>query len=125
MPHYAILIYSDPTLPHDAAELAEHDAHSADLIESGALTAAYALMPVAEARSVRAEGVTDGPYTESKEIIAGIGVIEAPDRDAALAIARRNPATRHGSGVEVREIEGFYLRSTEPGGPASDGVTAG
>lgn len=115
MPQYAILIYSDPTAEHDAAELAEHDAHSADLIRSGALAAAYALAPRTAARSVRAEGVTDGPFTESKELIAGIGIIEAPDLDAALAIARRNPATRHGAGVEVREIESAYLREATAG----------
>jgi len=116
MPHYAILIYSDPTAEHDAAELAEHDAHSADLIQSGALTAAYALAPHTAARSVRAVGVTDGPYTESKELIAGIGIIEAPDLDAALTIARRNPATRHGSGVEVREITSSYTRGADAAG---------
>lgn len=113
MPQYAILIYSDPTAEHDAAELAEHDAHSADLIQSGALTAAYALAPHTAARAVRGDGITDGPYTESKELIAGIGIIDAPDLDAALAIARRNPATRHGSGVEVREIESSYVRGAD------------
>ena len=60
--------------------------------------------------SIRGSGITDGPYTESKELVGGIGIIEAPDLDAAVAIARRNPATRHGSGVEVREIEGAYTR---------------
>ncbi|MFF9565156.1 YciI family protein [Leifsonia sp. NPDC014704] len=118
MPQYAILIYSDsdPAAEHDSAELAEHDTHSADLIQSGALTAAYALAPHTAARAVRADGVTDGPFTESKEVIAGIGIIEAPDLDAALAIARRNPATRHGSGVEVREIGGSYVRGDESAG---------
>lgn len=110
MPQYAIFIYYDTTAEHDAVELAEHDEHSADLIRSGALTAAYALTSAASARSVRATGITDGPYTESKELVGGIGIIEAPDLDAALAIARRNPATRHGSGVEVREIESVYTR---------------
>jgi hypothetical protein len=110
MPQYAIFIYYDTTADHDAAELAEHDEHSADLIRSGALTAAYALTSAASARSIRGSGITDGPYTESKELVGGIGIIEAPDLDAAVAIARRNPATRHGSGVEVREIEGAYTR---------------
>jgi len=117
MPHYAILIYSDTTAEHDDAELAEHDQHSADLIRAGALTAAYALGTSRAARALRAEGITDGPYTESKEIIAGIGIIEAADIDAALALALQNPAMRHGSGVEVREIVGAYARG--------DDVTAG
>ena len=110
MPQYAILIYSDATIDHDPAEPAEHDQHSAELIESGALTASYALWPGDTAKAVRGSGVTDGPYTESKEIIAGIGIIEAADLDAALALARQNPATRYGSGVEVREIFATYTR---------------
>ena len=47
--------------------------------------------------------VLDGPFTESKEVIAGYFVIEAPDVDAAIAIAARCPNTEFGS-VEVREI---------------------
>jgi hypothetical protein len=124
MPQYAILIFSDTTAEHDAAELAEHDEHADDLIRSGALTAAYALRSPAAARSIRGSGITDGPYTESKELIAGIGIIEAPDLDAALALASRNPATRHGAGVEVREIEGAYVRGTGAADHATD-VTAG
>lgn len=113
MSQYAIIIYSDPTADHDAAEIAEHEAHAAELIGSGALDAAFALAPPATARSVRGDGVTDGPYTESKELIAGFCVVEAADLDAALAIAHRNPATWHGAGVEVREIEGAYLRGAD------------
>jgi hypothetical protein len=113
MAHYAIFIHSDTTAEHDDAELAEHDQHSADLIRSGALTAAYALGAPSAAKALRGDGVTDGPYTESKEIIAGIGIIEAADMDAALALARQNPAMRHGSGVEVREIVGAYTRGDD------------
>ncbi|MGO4535940.1 YciI family protein [Leifsonia sp. 2MCAF36] len=113
MPQYAIFIYSDTTAAHDDAELAEHDQHSADLIRAGALTAAYALGAPNAAKALRRDGITDGPYTESKEIIAGIGIIEAADEEAALALARQNPAMRHGSGVEVREIVGAYTRGNE------------
>lgn len=119
MPLYAVLIHFDPAADHDAGELAEHDRHTDDLIRSGALVAAYALTPPETARSLRADGETDGPYTESKELIAGIGILEASDREAALALARENPAMRQGSGVEVREVAVSYLRE-----PAAD-VTAG
>lgn len=128
MPLYAILIHFDPSAEHDAAELAEHDRHSDDLIRAGALVAAYALTAPETARSLRADGETDGPYTESKELIAGIGIVEAGDREAALALARQNPAMRHGSGVEVREVAGAYLREPDTAAaapaPAAD-VTAG
>ena len=44
----------------------------------------------------------------------GLGILEASDQEAALALARRNPAVRHGSGVEVREISSSYRREAAP-----------
>ncbi|MGN6425836.1 YciI family protein [uncultured Leifsonia sp.] len=109
MPQFAIIIYADG---HEGTqeELAEHDKHAEDLIREGALTGAYALAANEAAKAVREDGVTDGPYIETKELIAGIGIVEADDLDAALAIARRNPATWQGAGVEVREVIGSYIR---------------
>ena len=37
-------------------------------------------------------------------------MIEAPDLDAALAIAKTNPVVRDGGGVEVRPVHSSYLR---------------
>jgi hypothetical protein len=49
--------------------------------------------------------VVDGPFTESKEVVGGFTVIEVPDLDAALEMARSWPALRFpGSSVEVRPI---------------------
>ena len=45
----------------------------------------------------------DGPFAESKEVIAGYFLIEAPDIDTAVAIAEQCPNAEFGS-VEVREI---------------------
>jgi hypothetical protein len=56
------------------------------------------------ATSVRADAITDGPFLDSKEVVAGFYVIEAADLDAALAIARTNPVVRDGGGVEVRPV---------------------
>lgn len=109
MAQFAIFIYGDG-VAGTPEELAEHDRHSEDLIRDGDLAAAFALAPFTESTSIRGDGVTDGPYTESKEIVAGIGIVEAADREAALAIARRNPATWQGGGVEVREVVGAYMR---------------
>jgi len=53
--------------------------------------------------SIRGDVVTDGPFTEAKEVVAGVFVLEAPDLDTALRIAKLNPATRDG-GVEVRPL---------------------
>ncbi|SDU51488.1 YciI family protein [Jiangella alkaliphila] len=110
MSHYAILIYA-PGEPADAAadERGVHDRHADELAGAGSMVAAYALQPGAQARSVRAGGVTDGPFLETKEVVAGIYVVAAPDLETAVAIAGQNPVVRQGGGVEVREIESGTL----------------
>ncbi|BDZ50404.1 hypothetical protein GCM10025867_26450 [Frondihabitans sucicola] len=109
MTQYAILIYGGRETP-SPEDLAEHDRHSADLIRAGSMVAAFALTPREHIRTVRGGMVSDGPYTETREVIAGLGIIEAPDLEAALAIAKQNPATWQGGAVEVREVEGGWIR---------------
>jgi hypothetical protein len=117
MAQYAVLIYA-----HDSAhtpeatqeDLESCDRHSDDLTASGAMLAAYALTPRDMATSVRADMITDGPFIDSKEVVAGFYVIEAPDLDAALAIAKTNPVVRDGGGVEVRPVHSSYLRPQNP-----------
>lgn len=48
--------------------------------------------------------VTDGPFSESKEQLGGFWVVEAPDLDAALALAARGSAACRGK-VEVRPFQ--------------------
>lgn len=45
----------------------------------------------------------DGPYLESKDVIGGYGVLDVPDLEAALALARTWPLT--GSRIELRAVE--------------------
>ncbi len=107
MPQYAVLIYTDDsahTLDASDEQLAEPNAHGDELAQSGALRAAFAFTPRALARSIRVEGVTEGPFVDSAQVVAGVYVIEADDEDAALAIAATNPAIRGDGGVEVRLI---------------------
>jgi hypothetical protein len=77
------------------------------LLGEGVLRGGAPLHPVTEARRIRIRDgerrVLDGPFAESKEVIAGYFVIEAPDREAAVTIASRCPNAEFGS-VEVREI---------------------
>jgi hypothetical protein len=107
MGQYAVLIYANdsahaPDAP--AADTEQCDEHADELVDDGSMLAAYALTPRDMAKSVRADGVTDGPFIDAKEIVAGFYVIEAPDLDAALKIAGTNPALRDGGGVEVRPV---------------------
>jgi hypothetical protein len=102
MAQYAILLYA-----HGSTSTAEdHHRHADELIQSGALITAYALTPWEMATSIRGDTITDGPFLDAKEVVAGFCVIEAADLDAALAIARRNPVVYTGGGVEVRPVDG-------------------
>lgn len=107
MAQYAVLIYADDSAhaPEATADdTATADEHAEELTASGSMLLAYALTPRHLATSVRADGVTDGPFIDAKEIVAGFYILEAPDLDAALAIASTNPVVRAGGGVEVRPV---------------------
>jgi hypothetical protein len=47
---------------------------------------------------------TDGPFVETKEAVGGWLLYEADDLDAAIELASRIPAARHGGAIEVRPI---------------------
>jgi hypothetical protein len=53
--------------------------------------------------------LTDGPFAESKEQLAGYVLIEAPDLEAASRVAATLPPGRIGS-VEVRQVRGLGSR---------------
>ena len=69
--------------------------------------AGLALEPTSTATAIRSGVVTDGPFVESKEAIAGVFVIEARDLDHAIALARLTPIMD--GGVEVRPLLGFEV----------------
>jgi hypothetical protein len=75
--------------------------------ESGHCVASEALQPVSTATTVRVRGgkvaVTDGPFAETKECLAGFYMVEAKDLDEALQIAARIPPAGVGS-IEVRPV---------------------
>jgi hypothetical protein len=75
--------------------------------ESGLLVAAEALQPVETATTVRVRNgkttITDGPFAETKEQLAGFYLVEARDLNEALQIAAKIPPAREGS-VEVRPV---------------------
>jgi hypothetical protein len=48
--------------------------------------------------------LTDGPFIETKEFLAGVIVVEADNLDAALAMANEMQETRTGGAIEVRPI---------------------
>jgi hypothetical protein len=78
-----------------------------DLRTKGLLLAAEPLFPVETAKTVRVRDgrtvITDGPFAETKEQLAGFYLIEARDLNEAIQIASRIPPAQIGS-VEVRPI---------------------
>src|SRR5262249_55167012 len=86
----------------------------------GTLKGGSPLHPVTEAKRIRARNghqrVLDGPFAESKEVIAGYFLIEAPDIDTAVAIAARCPNAECGSG-EGRESVAMGGTSSCSSGP--------
>lgn len=59
---------------------------------------------VAEGRTL----TTDGPFVGIKEAIGGWFVFEADDLDAAIELAARVPAARHGGAIEIRPVETYW-----------------
>lgn len=80
------------------------------LQERGYYVFAGGLQPGTTATVVDGSGntpvMTDGPYLETKEVIGGFWVIEAPDLDVALALAAEGSRACQGK-VEVRPFEGL------------------
>lgn len=107
---YLCLVYSDENMLHslpDSPKDPECHAYASSLYESGRMIAGEALQPVATASTVRVRGgktvVTDGPFAETKEQLAGFYLVEARDMNEALQIAAKIPPARVGS-IEVRPI---------------------
>ena len=85
------------------------EAFNTRLRAEGAWVFAGGLEPPTTATVVDATGsevlTTDGPFAETKEQLGGFWVVEAPDLDAALEIARRGSQACMGP-VEVRPFQG-------------------
>ena len=103
---YLCLVYGE-----EGAIQRMDDAHCLEfdrsIRESGHCVASEALESVATATTVRVRNgkvmLTDGPFAETKEALAGFYLIEAKDLDEAVKIAAKIPPAEVGS-IEVRPI---------------------
>jgi hypothetical protein len=107
---YLCLVYSDEQKLHSLPESpkdAECMAYDRKIRKTGHMIAGEALQPVETATTVRVRNgntsVTDGPFAETKEQLAGFWLIDARDLDEAIQVAAGIPAARVGS-IEVRPI---------------------
>ena len=112
---YMFLIYSqespEPLSPADMAAVMEgHRAVMADAAQKGVLRGVDPLKPTDTATTVRVRdghaSITDGPFAETKEALAGYYIIECADLDEAIGWASRIPTMckgREGS-IEIRPV---------------------
>lgn len=107
---YMLLIYLEEAVPPDEerAKCYEDSAAFAQQLHSkGQYRICAPLHPTSTATSVRTvEGrrvVTDGPFAETREYLGGFFLIDAPNLDDAIEIAKELPAGRWGT-VEIRPV---------------------
>ena len=115
---YLCLVYmAEKTL--DEIEDSECKAFSDALQDSGRRVAAEALQPVHTATTVRVRNgkvsVTDGPFAETKEQLAGFYLVDAKDLNEAIQLAAKIPPARVGS-IEVRPVRQLGDRSQHVSG---------
>jgi hypothetical protein len=113
MARYMMLIYvpsgpmPESTPEEAAAQHAQWDAYTESLRDAGVWMAGDQLADLDTATTVRERGgelqITDGPFAETKEWLAGFYMIDCPDLDTALKHAARIPSATYGS-TEVRPI---------------------
>src|SRR5678816_25454 len=103
---YLCLVYLEPDKLHAVPD-SECAMSGQRLRERGVLVAAEALEPIDTATTVRVRNgrllVTDGPFAETKEQLAGFYLVDAHDLNEAIQIASKIPPAREGS-VEVRPV---------------------
>ena len=103
---YLCLVYLDENRLH---ELPDEDcvAYDTAIRKSGHCIASEALQSVQTATTVRVRdgkmAITDGPFAETKEQLAGFYLIDATDLNEAIQLAAKIPPARVGS-VEVRPV---------------------
>jgi hypothetical protein len=114
MPQYMLLIYEDaatspaPDSAEARQEFAEYGTFTEDINKQGLFVSGAPLQMTDTATTVRVNGsgeavLSDGPFVETKEWLAGYYLLECPDLDTATAQAARIPAARHGA-IEVRPV---------------------
>jgi hypothetical protein len=106
---YLLIHRIDETAQLSAAEDADADGPAARAIQdwvtemetSGVKLYGGRLQPVSEAKTIRVRGgevlVSDGPFAETKEQVAGFDVLECADLAEAIEVASRHPTARIGT----------------------------
>ncbi len=82
--------------------IAKMTAYNEELVKAGVMLAGEGLHPTSKAKRVKFAGgeptVVDGPFTESKELVAGYWIFKAASMDEAVRWAKKAP---FGGGVQI------------------------
>jgi hypothetical protein len=101
---------SEKGAPPSPEAFAAMDRFTEELAKAGVLVAAAGLKNSAQAKRIVCEGpgrtVIDGPFAETRELVAGFSIWEVKDMDEAVAWAKRSPNPT--SGRSEIEIRPFY-----------------
>ena len=100
---------SDTATPPTPEAMAEYQKFNDELVKAGVVLEAGRLYPSSEGKRVRFDGkkrsVIDGPFTETKELVAGYWLWQVRSIDEALEWLKRAPYD--GGTFEVREVVEF------------------
>jgi hypothetical protein len=89
------------------AELAEMGAYNEELVKAGVMLAGEGLHPSSKGARVRfdkdgSSTVTDGPFAETKELVAGFWILEVSSREEVLEWVKKAPFK--GTEIEIRQV---------------------
>jgi hypothetical protein len=107
----------------DEKTLAEMGKFNEELVKSGVLLAGEGLQPTSKGARIRYSGagkkptVIDGPFTESKELIAGYWILQVKSKEEAIEWASRAP---FGDGVTVEVRQVFESADFAPSDPTGE-----
>ena len=114
MPQYMLLLYDNPANWQNLGPrqiqtaIEKYVAWGNRLRQQGVFKASHKLADdvgkVIRGRS-RQSRVTDGPYSETKEVLGGYYLIEAPSYDKAIDQCRDWPHLEYGGTIEVRQVD--------------------
>jgi hypothetical protein len=109
---YMVLLKGDPTTesgaipPREVVE-AMHT-FNRELVEAGVMLAGEGLHPTSRGAKVRFGGgsltVTDGPFAEAKEVVAGFWIWQVKSKEEAVEWLRRSPLIHSDAEVELRQV---------------------
>lgn len=110
---YVLLIYGSEavtammTQEEHTALMQGHNAFAQEMQRRGLLTGGAPLQPTSTSTTIRVRDskllITDGPFAETKEQLAGIYVLNCKDLDEAVEMAVKIPGAVHGS-IEIRPV---------------------